>query len=223
MPNFAPASSFAHQFGVKALVYGPPGSGKTPLCNTAPRPVLCISEPGALSLRNSAIVACEAYTPEAIDDFYRWLFTSKEAVNFDTVCVDSISQQAEIILDQELKRNKDGRKAYGEMSRRMMEHLNGLYYSRGKHTYLICKQTTEEIGNVNQRKPYFPGKDLGVKVPHLYDEILHLDTHNIPGHGAIKAFRCAKSYDTVARDRSGRLAEFEQADLNNLFNKVMQG
>lgn len=222
MPTFAPASSFAGQFGVKSLCYGPPGRGKTPICNTAPRPVLCASEPGLLSMRGSPVMTCEAYTPEAIDDFYNWLFSSQEAANYDTVCVDSVSQQAEILLTQELKRNKDGRKAYGEMSRRMMEHMNGLYYSRNKHTYLICKQGQTET-QPTEKVPYFPGKDLGVKVPHLYDEILHLDLHNVPGVGTVQAFRCLPSYDARARDRSGRLAEFEQPNLTHLFNKILQG
>lgn len=222
-PHIAPASTFARDFGVKALVYGPPGSGKTPVAATAPRPILCASEPGLLSLRGSSVAACQAFTPEAIDDFYKWLFGSKEAANYDTVCIDSVSQQAEILLTQELGRNKDGRKAYGEMSRRMMEHLNGLYYTRNKHTYLICKQSHTDT-QPTEKVPYFPGKDLGVKVPHMYDEVLHLGLYNVPGvAGAVQAFRCHPSYDVRARDRSGTLAEYEPPHLTTLFNKIMRG
>src|SRR4051794_11666434 len=113
-----PASQLAQRFGVKALAYGPPGSGKTPIFNTAPRPVMCVVEPGMLSMRSSSIPCWEAYTAEKIDEFFDWLFTSREAANFDSVGIDSISQLAEIILTQELdpKRNKDGRAAYGKMS-----------------------------------------------------------------------------------------------------------
>lgn len=222
MPTFAPAGSYAHHFGVKAIVYGPPGSGKTPVCNTAPRPVLCASEPGLLSMRGSSVPTCEAYTVEAIDDFYKWLWSSSEAANFDTVCVDSVSQQAEIILIRELSKNKDWRKAYGELSRKMMEYLNGLYYTRNKHTYLICKQGTVDESGIKMRQPYFPGQDLGIKVPHLYDEILHLDMANVPGvAGAVQAFRCRAGFDVRARDRSGRLAEFEPPNLTQLFNKAL--
>lgn len=223
MPTFAPAHTFAGQFGVKALVYGDPGTGKTPLINTAPRPVFLAVEPGLLSMRGSEVTTCFAPTAELIDDFFVWLFNSKEAANFDTVCVDSVSQMAEIFVIQELKRNKDGRKAYGEMSRRMMEHLNGLYYTRNKHTYLICKQGTVEENGVQKRRPFFPGQDLSVKVPHLYDEILHLGKANVPGvAGEVMALRTRASYDVLARDRSGRLAEFEQPHLSNLFNKILQ-
>ena len=108
--NLKPASELAQRFGVKALVYGGPGMGKTPIIKTAPRPVLCVVEPGMLSMRDATnIPAWDAYTPERIDEFFKWLFTSNEAKNFDTVGIDSISQLAEIILTQELNRNKDGR------------------------------------------------------------------------------------------------------------------
>lgn len=223
MRDLQPASTLARKFGVKTVMYGGPGSGKTPLIMTAPRPVLCVVEPGMLSMRQATnIPAFEAYTPERIEEFFDWIFRSPEARNFDTVAFDSASQVAEIILTQELKRNKDGRKAYGEMSRRCMDYFNGLYFLPNKHVYLIAKQTVVDEGGVMRRKPYFPGQDLNVKVPHLYDEILHLGQVNLPGMGKpVVGIRTAEAFDIMARDRSGKLAELEPPDLSALFAKVM--
>jgi hypothetical protein len=53
--SLRPARDFAVQYGVKAIVYGPPGSGKTPVINTAPRPVMLVCEPGLLSMRTSTV------------------------------------------------------------------------------------------------------------------------------------------------------------------------
>ena len=217
-----PASQLAQRFGVKALAYGGPGTGKTPMINTAPRPVLCVVEPGMLSMRTSNVPAWEAYDAPKIDEFFKWLFTSNEARNFDTVGIDSISQLAEIILTEELKRNKDGRRAYGEMSRRVMEIVNALYYLPQKHIYLIGKQALADEGGMMRKKPYFPGQDLNVKIPHMYDEILHIGQANIPGQAKpVVAIRTAETFDIMARDRSGRLAELEPPDLTALFNKAM--
>lgn len=227
MNEFRPARDFARKYGAKSICFGKPGVGKTPITNTAPRPLLMVCEPGMLSMRNSTIPAIDCFTPERIDEFFQWLFGSREASNFDTIAIDSISQMAEIYLDRELTGkskggNKvDGRAAYGNMSRKVMEHLNGLFFMQAKHTYLICKLGYREVEGANMRVPYFPGQELPVKVPHLYDVILNLDIHSIPSVGTHKAFRCAASYDTVARDRSGNLAEFEPCDLTALFNKVM--
>jgi hypothetical protein len=227
MSDFRPAKDFARKYGAKSLVFGRPGSGKTPVANTAPRPIMMVCEPGMLSMRNSTIPAIDCFTPERIDEFFQWLFGSKETVNFDTVVIDSTSQMAEIYLDRELagkskSGNKvDGKAAYGAMARKVREHLNGLFFLQQKHTYLICKQGYAEIDGVRMAVPSFPGQDLPVFVPHLYDVIMHLGIQAIPGHGQVKAFRCVGSYDTMARDRSGSLAEFEPCDLTAIFNKVM--
>lgn len=217
-----PASQLAQQFGVKCLTYGGPGMGKTPLIQTAPRPVLCVVEPGMLSMKNSNIPAWEAHKPEQIDEFFDWLFRSNDAKQFDTVGIDSISQLAEIFLTQELKRNKDGRKAYGEMSRRVMDIVNGLYYLPQKHVYLIGKQAMVDVNGSQEKRPYFPGQDLNVKVPHLYDEILHLGRYNVPGQPQpVVAFRCNETYGVMARDRSGKLNELEPPNLGDIFKKCM--
>jgi len=214
-----PASQLAQRFGVKSILYGSPGTSKTPLTNTAPRPVLCAAEPGMLSMRNSLVPTWEAYTVPKLEEFWQWLFTSAEAKNFDTVAIDSISQVSEIYLTKYLGENKDGRKAYGELSRRVMEIANALYYLPQKHVYLIAKQATDEG---NKKRPYFPGQDLNVKIPHLYDEVLHIGNIQLVGMPKpILAIRTKDSFDVVARDRSGMLEEFEEPHLGKLFAKAM--
>lgn len=217
-----PASQLAQRFGVKSVMYGGPGSGKTPLLNTAPRPLLCVAEPGMLSMRNSNIPAYDAYTPERLDEFFKWLKNSSEAKAFDTIGVDSISQVAEIYLRQEEDRNAHGLKAYGEMAKRVMEHMNDLFYMPQKHVYLIAKEMTEDQKGIRMRRPYFPGKDLNVKVPHMYDEILHLGLERPPGFiQDVVAIRTRQSFDCMARDRSGMLNELEEPNLSKLFSKAM--
>lgn len=220
--DLRPVSALSLGYGVKALAYGPPGSGKSPLFASAPRPVLCAVEPGMLSMRRfTNLPAWEAFTPERIDEFFNWLFGSAEARHFDTVGVDSVSQMAEIYLKRALGRNRDGRAAYGEMSREVMNWLDKLYYLPNKHAYLIAKEGTNEIGGVVRRRPFFPGQDLNIKVPHLYDEILHVAQVNVPNVGEVNAIRTAGTFDVLARDRSGRLNVFEPMDLSALFIKAM--
>lgn len=221
--SLKPAGNLAGRFGVKALIYGPPGSGKTPVFNTAPRPLLLAVEPGLLSMRGSTVPTFEGYTAAAIREFFVWFSQSAETKNFDTLGIDSVSQMAEIILTDKLLINKDGRKAYGDMSREIMDWLNKLYFFPQKHLYLICKQTTVEEAGTAKRRPYFPGQDLNVKVPHLFDEILHLGLHNIPNVvGAQKAFCTMEQFDLLARDRSGQLAAYEPPNLTDIYLKAMK-
>lgn len=223
LASLQPAHTYASRNGAKALVYGAPGTGKTPITNTAPRPVLLCVEPGMLSMRGSNVPTFVAPTPKLIDEFFDWLLKSTEVKNFDTICVDSLSEMASVYLREALGVSSNagnkthGQLAYGKMADRMIPHLNMLFHMPMKHTYLICKQDIYD----GVMRPAFPGKFLPTYVPHLYDIILHLATHNIPNYGQHKAFRTAASIDAVARDRSGKLSEYEPCDLTALFAKAM--
>lgn len=211
------ASTFARMYGCKAIVYGGTGSGKTPISNTCPKPVFLACEPGLLSMRNSKIPAYEAMTAERIDEFFKWLFNSNETKQFDTVIVDSISFMADIYLQRALKTKKHGLQAYGDMATSVMDHLRPLYFMQQKHTYLIAK---EQIV-ADQKRIYFPGDILNKEVPGLYDFILHLGIKNIPGMGQLKAFQCTETFDVLARNRTGNLADYEPPDFSQLVKKAM--
>lgn len=220
--DLKPAGSFAQQYGVKMLGYGPPGAGKTPLVNTAPRPILIICEPGMLSMRGSNVPSIMADDPQKLDDVMDWVLRSKECQNFDTICVDSVSQLAETILKAQLKSNRDGRRAYGEMARTVLDYLTNLYYMRQKHVYLIGKQASVEEEGVQVKRPYFPGQELNVQVPHLYDIVAHIAKATIPGmQKPVLAIRTTATFGINARDRSGKLAELEPPNLTELFKKAM--
>ncbi len=221
LQSLRPASDFAKNYGVKAVVYGPPGSGKTPIVNTAPRPVLLACEPGLLSMRGSTVPTFTAFTADALDEFSKWIFHSNEAKNFDTVAIDSGTQMAETYLERAEKSNKHGLAAYGEANENTYDFLRRLYYMQNKHVYLICKQEMANQQGLFIKKPYFPGRELPVKVPHLFDLILQLDVQNVPSVGQTKAFRCIQSIDVTARNRTGNLNEFEPPDFGELVKKAM--
>lgn len=224
LKDLKPLSQMAKRYGAKCIVYGSPGCGKTPIIVTAPRPIVCVVEPGLLSARAKvfdSVPGFEADTAAKIKDFFKWICESKEANAFDTIGLDSATQMAEIILKEEIKNNKDGRRAYGEMARTVKDIFDKLYYLESKHIYLIAKQGEDDT--IKKKKPYFPGQELNVYVPHLFDEILQLGFHQIPGQlQPIQSFRCKESFDAIVRDRSANLSEFEPPDLTHIFNKCMQ-
>ena len=221
LSDLKPASLYANMSGVKSLIYGPPGSGKTPTFNSAPRPLLLACEPGMLSMKGSTVPTYQAHTSEAVKEFFKWFFNSSETKNFDTIGVDSVSQMCDIFLQQALKTNKHGLQAYGEMAEEVMDILRPLFFMKQKHCYLIAKQTLNRENGIDVKFPYFPGKQLPTEIPHLYDMILHLGIHNVPGMGQVRSFQCSQSIDTLARDRSGKLNEYEPPDFNVIVGKAM--
>ena len=220
--SLRPASDFAQQYGVKSVIYGPPGSAKTPLINTAPRPILLATEPGLLSMRGSNVPTFLAPDAKTIDEFFTWFFNSNENKNFDTLAIDSGTQMAETYLLQAEATNKHGLKAYGEMADNTMKQLRQMYFMPQKHIYLIAKEQITEDNNVRMRRPYYPGRELPIKVPHLFDFVLRLDTHNVPGVGQVRAFRCNSSFEEMARARTGNLNDYEEPHFGKLIQKAMK-
>src|SRR5258708_2508772 len=226
--DLKPANEHAQNFGVKAIIFGPAGCGKTPILNTAPRAVLLATEPGLLSMRGSKIPTYEAYTSQRIDEFFKWFFNSTETKNFDTLGIDSGSQIADVYLQAALSgtskagNKKHGMAAYGEMADNTMEHLRTLFYTRYKHTYVICKEEIADVELQSLRRPYFPGKVLPVQVPHMYDFLIRLAKTNVPGVvGETLAFQCVGNMNVLARNRTGNLNEFEPPNFGALVTKAM--
>ena len=86
----------ARDSGLKLLVHGPAGAGKTTLCATTGEPTVIISaEAGLLSLRGHDIPVIEVGSIEDVHEAYRFVAESADARDFRWVCLDSISEIAE--------------------------------------------------------------------------------------------------------------------------------
>ena len=218
------AYQLVQQFGVKSLVYGGPGMGKTPIIATAPAPILLPIETGLLSLAPYPNVPCWpiARTSQMIDEFFRWFFHSSEANQFHTLCIDSVSQMCQVRLDEAKLVRRDPRKAYGDLFDWAMPYLTTLYYMQRKHMYLICKQEEfQETAEKTITRPSFPGQALGKEARHLYDLIMRAElSGGLPGLPP-NVFRTKGSYNIEARDRSGKLAEFEPTNLTHIISKIL--
>lgn len=215
---------------MKGVIFGKPGSGKTPVAaKTSPRPILLASEPGMLTLRDSTCPTYTAFNPAKVDEFMTWFKMSNEAKNYDTLIWDSASEAAEKYITTEMGsgtskagNEQHGMRIYGKMARWMYDHLSSLYYMPQKHIVLIAKMERFEVNGMIYHRPYFPGKQLPVQVPHLFDLVTVLGDWNVPGlQGETKAFRTKESFDYMGRDRSGRLGEYEPPDLSKIIAKVM--
>lgn len=223
------ASDFANQYGVKAVIYGGPGTGKTPIVSNLPNSLILMCEAGMLSMKKSNTPTYPAFTTDKISDFFTWWHGSAEAKKYTTLVIDSASQLAEIVLSDLLSgKSKGGNKvhgqaAYGDMANKVMEWMLKLYFQPQKNVLMIAKQQIIELNGVNYHRPYFPGQVLPIQVPHLVDLVIRLGTFNVPNGPPtpVKAFCCQEQYDTMARDRSGNLKAFEQPSMEAIVKKCL--
>lgn len=227
--NIVPANQLAAQYGVKAVITGPAGSGKTPLIATAPRGIVLALEPGYKSVRNQNFPCWNAINNlKAAEEFFEWLKGSNEAKSYDTVGFDSWSQLCDLVLHKFKLKNNHGLKAYGEMAEQIYGWAEQLFYMQQKHVVMLCKQEVVSMPGpgadpIQFTRPYFPGKNLIVQIPHLYDEFWQLDEFIVPGvAGKVSALLTKRRIDRLVRSRCGTLNEYEPPNLSDIFQKAMQ-
>jgi len=214
----------AHANGVKLLVYGAAGSGKTTLVRTLPNPIIISAEAGLLSLVGEDLPYLEVESMASLKDAFAWLASSEEARDFASVAIDSISEIAEVVLNYEKKIAKDPRQAYGAMQEQMTDLIRAFRDLPGRHVYMSAKleKSTDELGKVFYA-PSMPGNKTGQALPYFFDEVLALrvekDAEGVPQRGLM----CATDGLWSAKDRSGRLDAWEAPDLGAVIAKISGG
>lgn len=207
--------------GVKILVYGAAGSGKTSLIPTLPAPIVLSAEGGLLSIQHADVPFIEIANMADLQEAYGWLTDSAEAKPYKSVCLDSISEVAEVVLSHELKTNKDGRAAYGELNQKMAEIIRNFRDLPGRHVYMSAKldKAQDEMGRMLYG-PSMPGKSLTQQVPYFFDEVLALRIEKDANGVTQRALMTDSDGLWQAKDRSGRLAAWEAPDLGAIIRKI---
>lgn len=213
----------ARQNGVKCVVYGPSGAGKTVLCSTAPTPVIISAEKGLLSLQHVHVAAIEVSGMPQMVEAYRWVTNSKEAKQFGTVCLDSATEIAEVVLADLKQRSRDPRKAYGELQDTVLTMFRDFRDLPGKNVVFTAKQNMNKDGATGQilYGPMMPGQVLPQQLPYFFDEVFQLAVGKDNNGNEFRALRTKRDMQNEAKDRSGRLAEWEPADLSHVFGKIL--
>lgn len=206
---------------VKLLVYGQAGAGKTSLIPTLPTPVILSAEGGLLSISDTNLPFIEINSMIDLREAYLWLTSSAEAAEFESVALDSISEIAEVCLNTEKKVNKDPRAAYGAMQEQMADVIRAFRDLPGKHVYMSAKleKTQDEMGRVLYA-PSMPGNKTGQSLPYFFDEVLALRVEKDVEGNTRRALMTDGDGLWLAKDRSGKLEVWEDADLGNIIRKI---
>ena len=207
--------------GVKLLVYGQAGAGKTSLIRTLPNPIVLSAEGGLLSIHDANLPYIEISSMEMLQEAYQWLTQSGEGMSFGSVALDSISEIAEVVLNAEKKATKDPRQAYGAMQEQMADIIRAFRDLPGRHVYMSAKleKTQDEMGRVLY-SPSMPGNKTGQALPYFFDEVLALRVERDADGNSQRALMCDSDGLWLAKDRSGKLAAWEAPDLGEAINKI---
>lgn len=209
--------------GLKFLVHGPAGAGKTKLCATTGEPTVIISaESGLLSLRDVDIPVIEVKTLDQLYEAYDFVVNSAEGQAFSWVCLDSISEIAEVVLNHEKKTAKDPRQAYGALAEKMTDLIRAFRDLPGRNVYFSCKQerAKDEQTGAMLYYPAMPGNMLKQGVGYFFDFVFALRVEKDADDKPTRWLQTSRDYNYEAKDRSGSLDMFESPDLAAIAAKV---
>lgn len=206
--------------GVKMLVYGQAGAGKTSLIRTLPNPIVLSAEGGLLSIQDADLPYIEITSIGDLMEAYSWL-TSPEGQQYKSVALDSISEIAEVVLNAEKKIAKDPRQAYGAMQEQMADMIRAFRDLPGRHIYMSAKleKSQDETGRILYA-PSMPGNKTGQSLPYFFDEVLALRVEKDADGNTQRAIMCDSDGLWLAKDRSGKLGAWEAPDLGEIIAKI---
>lgn len=213
--------------GLKALVHGPAGSGKTFMCGSCPGHIVVINcEGGLRSLKKhpnysqfqDRLLVLTATNLEEFGEAFEFVLANVHWI--DWVCIDSLSEIAEKILSSEKENKKDPRQAYGEMAETMFGLMRAFRDMENVNVLFTCKQGDEGKDGAVMNKPMMPGQMVGKNISYMFDEVWALHVFNDPEGKPQRVIQSNRDLMFDAKDRSGCLEFFESADMEQIALKA---
>ncbi len=209
--------------GLKALVYGNAGVGKTVLCATTGEPTLIISaEAGLLSIKDAPdyIKVVEVETISDLEEVYEAVSDGDIPVKW--VALDSITEIAEQVLANELEQSRDPRMAYGNLQSRVSTLMRAFRDLKGYNVIMTCKQArvTDEYNGITLYQPMMPGTKLGTQIPYLFDLVMVMRVEKDEDGELFRFLQTERDVSYDAKDRSGKLSRHEAPSLKKIHEKI---
>ena len=210
--------------GLKILAFAGAGAGKTYLCSTTgdlEHTLILSAEAGLLSLSGFDIDVVTIDTMDTLREVYAALRDGKTEKTYTWVCLDSISEIAEVCLEYEMTQTANGLKAYGEMAKTMGKLIRLFRDLPGINVYMSAKQERVEGSDLQLIwAPMLPGKKLSQGLAYWFDEVFALRTRVDDDGNVVRKLQTVNDGAYECKDRSGALDKFEECDLAAIARKI---
>jgi hypothetical protein len=118
---------------------------------------------------------------------------------------------------------KDLRSTYGVHGRQMIGWLNQLQHARGRHVVLVAilERVTDEF-NHSEWQPQIEGSKTSRELPGIVDQLVTMQFIDFGDGVPVRAFVCTSPNPWLfpAKDRSGKLEQIEEPNLDKLLVKL---
>jgi len=185
----------------------------------------------ALGGFNPALPATAVYSEAHFNEVMKNPELARLGSSFSLLFVDSLTaagrlcfgwaeQQPEAFTD---RGRKDLRAIYGLHARSLLGWLNQLQHARERTVVLVAvlEKHTDEF-NISIWQPQIEGAKTGRELPAIVDEIITMQWVDFGDRKPVRAFVCTNPnpWGYPAKDRSGRLEQFEPPNLGALIGKL---
>jgi hypothetical protein len=153
---------------------------------------------------------------------------------YDVIFIDSITELSRISFrhaEQQPESTsartgaKDVRSAYGTHGRQMMHLLQQFQHARGKHVVFVAvlERVVDDFDRFLEWRPQIEGGKSGRELPAIVDEIISMVFVDFGDANHVRSFVCTapNPQGFPAKDRSGKLEQFEPPHLGKLLTKLV--
>lgn len=217
-----------------SLVAGQSGIGKTTLAKTLPEPhdrtLIISAESGLLCLSGTDIPVFEVSPDspwESLTEVFEYLNTDEAKERFRFLFIDSLTEIAQLIL-AELKRDpklgdaKNGFVLWGSYADRMTKIIKIFRDFKPYSVVFTCLTTTEKDGLTLIDDFSMPGQSVKDALKSYFDLVLHYQVFTDEEGGKHRKLITDMEVSRLAKDRSGLLETYEDANLETIINKIIK-
>ncbi len=198
------------------VIIGAAGVGKTTLAKTLKGKTIIISaESGLLSLQGNDI---DYISISSINDLRETIAFLNKENDYENLFIDSLTEISRIVLDEmqaEFPDKSDSLKMFGKYSQ-IMRKVIITFRDFEQYNVIMTALPKVDKDETNRR---FITADLTGKVanqlPAYFDLVMHYDFIEDE-----RTLRTMSNERIIAKDRSGKLNEFEKPDLQLILNKI---
>lgn len=212
-----------HSSKVKAIIYADSGMGKTTLLGTLPESETLIvsAESGLLCLNDKDVAVVEINRWGDLQEVYKNISKNPEWAHFKYVGIDSLTELADMLISTlenspEFRDPKMALKMWGEFSKRMTATIRAF---RDLDKTVIFTALPEDIldNGAVIKKPFIKGKAVQKMLASYFDEVFYLSVNATTEE---RELQTQASTSVLAKDRSGKLNNYEEANLMTIINKI---
>jgi phage nucleotide-binding protein len=166
--------------GVKILMYGESGVGKTTALGTVEGKTLLLNvENGTMVLRDKDIDVIDIPDIATLGNVYNAL--SKGELKYDNVAIDSLSEIGEMVIseleaDEYYGNPSNVFKLFGEYTRKMVKIAKMFRDLKGMNIILTALAENVEANGITTKLPMIPAKKAQAKLISLFDEVYYVQT-----------------------------------------------